>query len=1016
MMLQELSDLDFDAYFEVANSNQQNNNRDILYHEDQQQNRQQQSRQEDQNESNSSMLPSISSPTNNNNNRYYSSPLQHNTQQQQSNFLFNWGLQQQQQQQRQTHISPSSSPLSSSDGYTSHSLSPPMSSPPLYSINAIKDEANKALAGFFSNNKKCLYTLNHDVPGINIPTTPMNDISPQQAMSTTHTELPSPPLDVPVANFSSMNQWCQFKSPVHPLDEDEDDKDDKHWRKTTRQATIRTISDPNLIHAPGKQLKKVAHNAIERRYRNNINDRIRELKNVVPALYKARVSSGSAHHHDKDDDNSSTDSETEIVDGVEVAKKLNKATILRKATEYIQFLKTSNERVDKENLILQQIIAQMPGGQEVLSRFLYQKSEFEKAENERLARERREAQERERIERQKLLRERAAQRAALAQLLPKPERRPYRRRQSKKTSSKKSSSSEDETSPNNKVFMAAFMCLAFFTAAPSSSPIPHEPQGGFTDFGNTSTSSTYYRTLYNATFLDIWPIARYAIYTFGLFYLLLLPLALRWLRPRPVKRPKKCLDHCHYASEVPTAWSRLYINLVQLVGKSSPTIILKHRNDLHSILLTLVDITRDLVYLLVPQFMLQFLHRNSKPSGCPEELSRIGAWIRLNEVECLGGNPDISRLSMLHSSLGMLAQLHKMKRDKDYVTYCGHNTIARVHASIALQLELCLPPWIASHVVPAQWQKVIDCLNSKNEDEVITHQFLTSECHTQILHMLNARNGFNHGAYLFPEDPTQSGSDNCRNVFYSFVLPYVTSPLDLVLYWQQLARLENCWFDYLDGVRPVFSEKQLNQVLSVSATTTAPGHMLQWWVRVGLALESLTKAQQENMDILAEYTRAKGAAINSHPSSNLLRRHQSMICHLLEAACALVQNTRLERVPMLLEQASKDHFASSECIRQIASTDSMPSSNYEASVLVLSTLAVHLRTLKALIIHQSLTSRRQSISAPPSFSASQASTYIAQLRDQVLQDLDSPYAKSLAGKCRKHIQSYIYQADDTLSL
>lgn len=214
MMLQELSDLDFDAYFEVANSNQQNNNRDILYHEDQQQNRQQQSRQEDQNESNNSMLPSISSPTNNNNNRYYSSPLQHNTQQQQqqSNFLFNWGLQQQQQQQRQTHISPSSSPLSSSDGYTSHSLSPPMSSPPLYSINAIKDEANKALAGFFSNNKKCLYTLNHDVPGINIPTTPMNDISPQQAMSTTHTELPSPPLDVPVANFSSMNQWCQFKS------------------------------------------------------------------------------------------------------------------------------------------------------------------------------------------------------------------------------------------------------------------------------------------------------------------------------------------------------------------------------------------------------------------------------------------------------------------------------------------------------------------------------------------------------------------------------------------------------------------------------------------------------------------------------------------------------------------------------------------------------------------------------------------------------------------------------------
>ncbi|EIE80412.1 hypothetical protein RO3G_05117 [Rhizopus delemar RA 99-880] len=979
-MLQELSDLDFDAYFDVANSNQQN--RDILYPEEQQQ---QSSPQQEAVNNNSNdndiMLPSINSP--NNNRQYnYLSPLpnqQQQQQQQQSFNLFDWNLS---TRPSSTQLSPSSSPLSSSDGYTSHSLSPTMHSPPLYSMNNIKEEANKALAGFLVNNnnskKNCLYTLNHDVPGINIPTTPINEISSQQALSNSHTNLPSPPLDAPLTDaFSSINQWCQFKNPVHPLEEEKEDS--KHWRKTTRQNNLRTINDPTVMHGPGKQLKKVAHNAIERRYRNNINDRIRELKNVVPALYKARLCPGSnsTHPHDKDEEESS-DSETEIVDGVEVAKKLNKATILRKATEYIQFLKTTNERADNENLILQQIIAQMPGGQDVLSRFLYQKKEFEKAENERLARERREAQERERVERQKLLRERAAQRAALAQLLPKQERRPYRRRQSKKEGSKKASSSEDETGSGNKMFMAAFMCLVFFTASPSTTQqIQHHEAQAEATFDVFSNQSIFQeQPLNQSTSFDFWPLARYVLYAFGLFYLCLFPLLFRWLRPRSVKKSKECVDHCHYDNEVPTAWSRLHIDLVR------------------------------------------------SPVGCPEELSRIGAWIRLNEVECLGGNPDITRLNMLHSSIRMLSQLHKMKRDKNYVSFCGHNTIARVHASAALQFELALPSFLSSYLVPYHWKKVTECLNSKKSegqqedavvnDQLVTNQWLNSECHDQVLHMLTSRNGFDHGAYVFPDNSAVGGS--CRNVLYSFVLPYVTSPLDLVMYWQQLSNLEQCWLAYLNGVRPVFSEKQLNQMLSVSATATAPGHMLQWWVRVGLALESLAKNQDENMKVLAEYTQPKKNN-DIHPSSNLLHRHQNMMYNLIEAASALVQNDKLYKVSSLLDQATKDRQASAKCIQQISSTHSGASSNCEASVLVLSTLAVHLRTLKALIIHSSSgSSRRQSISTPPVFSAQQASTYIAQLRDQVLQDLESPYAKSLPSKCKKHIQLYIYQADDTLSL
>lgn len=286
-----------------------------------------------------------------------------------------------------------------------------------------------------------------------------------------------------------------------------DEHETRHWRKTsTRHQQLQQIipnSIDRLSTEPGKQLKKVAHNAIERRYRNNINDRIRELKNVVPALYKARIRE-KGEEDDSSVESGAEDGSEEIVDGVEVAKKLNKATILRKATEYIQFLKNTNDTTEQENMILQQIIAQMPGGNDVLARFLGQKSEFEKSEQERLARERREAQEREKTERQRVLRERAAQRAALAQLLPKPERRPYRRRQSSKnskTSNKKAS--VDESNGNNKMFMAAFMCLAFFSAAPSSKSGTVNPAMHHYGAHDNSTGA---RSIYSAssTSMDFW--------------------------------------------------------------------------------------------------------------------------------------------------------------------------------------------------------------------------------------------------------------------------------------------------------------------------------------------------------------------------------------------------------------------------------------------------------------------------------------------------------------------------------
>lgn len=82
-------------------------------------------------------------------------------------------------------------------------------------------------------------------------------------------------------------------------------------------------------------VKKTAHNMIEKRYRTNLNDKIAALRDSVPSL---RVMS---RQNEEEDDN-------EDLEGLAPAHKLNKATVLSKATEYIRHLEKRNRRQGDE--------------------------------------------------------------------------------------------------------------------------------------------------------------------------------------------------------------------------------------------------------------------------------------------------------------------------------------------------------------------------------------------------------------------------------------------------------------------------------------------------------------------------------------------------------------------------------------------------------------------------------------------------------------------------------------------
>lgn len=109
--------------------------------------------------------------------------------------------------------------------------------------------------------------------------------------------------------------------------------------------------------------KKTAHNAIERRYRSNINDRIAGLRDVVPALREMRPRDGRRKRR-----RGKAEAE-ELVDGVAAATKLSKAAVLTKATEYICYLKSREVQLSREVAGLRMLVRSLEGGEELLSQF-----------------------------------------------------------------------------------------------------------------------------------------------------------------------------------------------------------------------------------------------------------------------------------------------------------------------------------------------------------------------------------------------------------------------------------------------------------------------------------------------------------------------------------------------------------------------------------------------------------------------------------------------------------------------
>ncbi|KAG0761186.1 hypothetical protein G6F60_007757 [Rhizopus arrhizus] len=528
-------------------------------------------------------------------------------------------------------------------------------------------------------------TTSNQSPKLTNTTTP--------SMNTSSTPIVTPPNDsIDFLNWTNLEQG---KVPIQRL---------------KQINSVNTVNHNNLFHpssspstgSGGRQQKKTAHNAIERRYRNNINDRIAELKNAVPALLYAKVKDTSRKR--KNDEEDDGEDGEEYLDGVAVATKLNKATILRKATEYINHLKKTGEDVKQENEILQRILSQLPGGPDILQRYHLQKKQREKE-----------------LHRQQLLEREFQKQQEQQRKAANRKRARYNRTHPEGMDEyESSSSSPDPLTPpavTSRVFMAMFMAITFFSTSPLTTgpknTSDHHPvsrtQDALNHKQNLSSPSapSFLASLFQ--FDSTWTAIRTCLFIVFILQLVY-PLLRSYLFDTSFKL-KRVNRARRFSSHPVSRQETRHMTPGDLKCRQMYAIL--NRSDRllpHNALSTLLCLLKEMVRLFSHHSMgYDVLYQDLSTE---EEWTQAFRWIKLNETLCLGRY--VSRLTMIYASLRMI-NLVDLLDEEDAQVYQIH---ARAYATAAIQMAVAVPQrGLADKISNYFWRLAMHHIEKEENEE-----------------------------------------------------------------------------------------------------------------------------------------------------------------------------------------------------------------------------------------------------------------------------------------------------------
>ncbi|CEP08383.1 hypothetical protein [Parasitella parasitica] len=668
----------------------------------------------------------------------------------------------------------------------------------------------------------------------------------------------------------------------------------------------------NTAQPPMPQQKKTAHNAIERRYRNNINDRIAELKNAVPALLYAKVKdsrTGAKRSHratnNNDEEDDGEDGE-EYLDGVAVATKLNKATILRKATEYILHLKRTNEDTQQENAMLQHLLGQLPGGHEVLSRYRMQKMQREQQLQRQILQERalqrhQQQQQRKSNTRKKTCHpdtpdnESLSSSNAVDPLTP-PIVIPANMQQQKQKwhdMMRHHYQQQSNVSVANRVFMAVFMAISLFSSSPLSAGPTSKDQ--FENHNHVSrTADSIFSTNINSNVSvlaalfpmhDGWSALRSTVFAVCLVQLFF-PVLRFWLsygfkvkkvgkKSRTASADNKTSLQGNMASHVTSLTPgdqkcmQIYSILATSLENDAATrsqkesvFPQKHKSALGFYVALVKEIAR-----FVSRHWLGYeILYDDQDLSHQDQWVQACKWIKLNEVECLGGNPNVTRSSMLYSCFHMLNLIELMQDDdNEYV----EQSRSRVYATTALQMALVIPHHGLSELLSRYFWRLAMYESGLEDDPLM--RALIFDCHEddgedRIEAMLASR-AWNETQEVMNQQIESFGKAEARGLSLSMTAP-VLVPVGILSTLHLLDNLQTQLGRLIISVtaKPLTAamvaeesenETVFAQLMDITDSTTESEsrfgdyhRLAHWLAQVGATVDALWKNDSRNAEKL----------------------------------------------------------------------------------------------------------------------------------------------------------------------
>ena len=175
-----------------------------------------------------------------------------------------------------------------------------------------------------------------------LPISPLSVNHSDFDSSTLHPQsLTAPPHDLPTPSHSSSSPEGRSSIDLRLSGETLREGTSTTSRPLKRKLSPTDIPTVEALHdEPTPAAKKRPHNIIEKRYRANLNEKIAELRDSVPSLRTAKKT--------KDKDGSDETDEEDLA-GLTPSNKLNKASVLTKAVEYIRHLEFRTKKLEDEN-------------------------------------------------------------------------------------------------------------------------------------------------------------------------------------------------------------------------------------------------------------------------------------------------------------------------------------------------------------------------------------------------------------------------------------------------------------------------------------------------------------------------------------------------------------------------------------------------------------------------------------------------------------------------------------------